>query len=514
MAIEEEYSEISPADLSRLNEGPRETDPFDGGVTMQLAGSDPVSKAAFYSLEDSDIRILQKAVDKKAIAYIDWAEKQEMITPEGAEYLRSYYTDSMQSYADFYDTMTQVLGRPSQCLRNDLAPEEQDDTNYSETYITPNNSMLLVYPPITDDPDLADNHMLFTLPGMKNVVRAVAKIAKGGKYDVAYKEDLKKLQKQYGQDCAAYREKKAAIIPPHLRLHDVLRCTISVPTYDSIEMVIRRFTEANGFEICETKDKFQDNRSARDVRFMSNRKNYRDKKICLKKDNMYFEIQFKVQLLEQADKLSHAHYEQLREKIDEYNRADKNDFVLCHKLERQKTWLEWDIQNINRRGIDEYNLFILEVALKKDTRLKKEKIRQLRQRFSMEKDKEKRQKLRGEIYKLGLTLNAAPVTKEAKEFIRNNFIVRPYKAIDQQREFSTASPALQSFAMLNYFLVSPRYRASIHGKLPDDYSEKYNQADEARKRNEQQRMEQEYLLYQQTRGNNGIRLSRKNYQHY
>ncbi len=41
------------------------------------------------------------------------------------------------------------------------------------------------------------------------------------------------------------------------------------------------------------------------------------------KDNMYFEIQFKVQLLEQADKLSHAHYEQLREKIDEYNRADK-----------------------------------------------------------------------------------------------------------------------------------------------------------------------------------------------
>ena len=212
--------------------------------------------------------------------------------------------------------------------------------------------------------------------------------------------------------------------------------------------------------------------------------------------------------------MSHAHYEQLREKIDEYNRADKNDFVLCHKLERQKTWLEWDIQNINRRGIDEYNLFILEVALKKDTRLKKEKIRQLRQRFSMEKDKEKRQKLRGEIYKLGLTLNAAPVTKEAKEFIRNNFIVRPYKAIDQQREFSTASPALQSFAMLNYFLVSPRYRASIHGKLPDDYSEKYNQADEARKRNEQQRMEQEYLLYQQTRSNNGIRLSRKNYQHY
>ena len=64
---------------------------------------------------------------------------------------------------------------------------------------------------------------------MKNVVRAVAKIAKGGKYDVAYKEDLKKLQKQYGLDCAAYREKKAAIIPPHLRLHDVLRCTISVP---------------------------------------------------------------------------------------------------------------------------------------------------------------------------------------------------------------------------------------------------------------------------------------------
>ena len=120
----------------------------------------PQVKLPLFLGRQSDIRILQKAVDKKAIAYIDWAEKQEMITPEGAEYLRSYYTDSMQSYADFYDTMTQVLGRPSKCLRNDLAPEEQDDINYSETYITPNNSMLLVYPPITDDPDLVDNHML------------------------------------------------------------------------------------------------------------------------------------------------------------------------------------------------------------------------------------------------------------------------------------------------------------------------------------------------------------------
>ena len=514
MAMEETYSEFSSPDVSRLNEGPRETDPFDGGVTMQLAGSDPVSKAAFYSLEDSDISILQKAVDKKAIAYIDWAEKQDMITSAGADYLRSYYMDSMQSYADFYDTMINVLGRPNQCLRNDLAPGERDETNYSETYITPNNSMLLVYPPVTDDPDLSDNRMLFTLPGMKNVVRAVAKISKGGKYDVAYEKDVLNLQKKYGANSAVYREKKAALIPSHLRLHDILRCTISVPTYDSIETVIKRFTEGNGFEICSSKDKFQNNGSAHDERFNENRKNYRDKKICLKKGKMYFEIQFKVQLLEKADKLSHIHYEELREKIDEYNRTDKSDVERRHRLERERTWLEWDIQNINRRGIDEYNLFILDVALKKDTRLKKEKIRRLRQQFALAQDEAEREKLQKEIYKQGQTLNAAPVTKEAQEFIRNNFIVRPYKAIDQQREFTAAPPELQSFAMLNYFLVSPRYRASIHGKLPDDYSEKYNQADEARKRNEQQRMEQEYLLYQQTRGNKGIRLSRKNYQHY
>jgi len=493
----EVYSEISSDDISRLSEGPRETDPFDGGVTLPLAGEDLASKAAFYSLEDNDIRALQKTVDRKALNYIDQAEKQGVITPEGAAYLRSYYEDSMQSYNRFYDTLIGVLKRPGMCRRNDLEPGEVDDKNYSETYITPNNSMLLVYPPITDDPDLSDNNVFVTLPGMKNISRAVAKIAAGGKYDVAYQKEIEELRLQYGENNPVFRKKCAALTPPYMRLQDVLRCTISVPTYDSIEKVISLFATRNEFEICAAKDKFQENLSAHDTRFWDNKKNYRDKKICLKKDNMYFEIQFKVQLLEKADKLSHAHYEKLREKIDEYNRADKNDLDLCRRLEHEKTWMEWGIQNINRKGIDEYNLFILDVALKKDTRLKKEKIRQLRQRFAECKDEAERQKLQKEIYMAGQSLNAAPVTPEAQTFIQNNFIVRPYKAIDRQHEFSAARPELQSFAMLNYFLVSPRYRATISGRMPDDYNEKYNQAVRERERIEAVQLEKECRLYRQ-----------------
>ncbi|MFR1031071.1 MAG: hypothetical protein ACLSE6_00420 [Alphaproteobacteria bacterium] len=45
--MEENYPEINNEEISRINEGPRETDPFDGGVTAPLAGDDADSKAAF-----------------------------------------------------------------------------------------------------------------------------------------------------------------------------------------------------------------------------------------------------------------------------------------------------------------------------------------------------------------------------------------------------------------------------------------------------------------------------------
>lgn len=505
------HPDISTEDITRLYEGPRETDPFDGGVTAPLAGNDLASKAAFYTLEDNDIRFLQKSVDKKAIDYINKSEASGMITPEGAEYLRMYYQDSMSSYAQFYYAMLKVLGAPQSCRRNDLEPGEVDTKNYSETYITPNNSMILSYPNQDNDPDLAESNMYFTLPGMKDVVRAVAKISRGGKYEMAYQKELANLGYKYKKGGAAYQRAAATLTPVHLRLKDVLRGTISVPTYDSIEKVIEMITKTSGFEVAETKDKFQANRSAKDRALYENKKNYRDKKICFKKDNIFFEIQFKVQLLEKADNLSHSLYEKLREKIDEQNRADKNDIELCNRLEREKIWMEWDIQNINRKGIDDYNLFVLDIALKKDTRLKKDQIRRLRKEYDVCTDKKERLKLRREIYRVNQSVNAAPVRDEAQTFIKNNLIVRPFKAIDQQREFVSARPELQSFAMLNYFLVSPRYHGTIPGKLSDGYRDKYYQAQTARIRNEQETLQKEYLIYQQSRGNRGIVVSQKNY---
>ena len=60
----------------------------------------------------------------------------------------------------------------------------------------------------------------------------------------------------------------------HERLKDVLRATISVPTYDSIEKIISKITRASGFKVAETKDKFRANRSASDNSFYENKKNY------------------------------------------------------------------------------------------------------------------------------------------------------------------------------------------------------------------------------------------------
>lgn len=179
--------------------------------------------------------------------------------------------------------MISVLGEPQTCRRNDLEPGEVDDKNYSLTYVTPNNSMLLTYPNISDDIDLAESKMYFTMPGMKNVARAVAKIQKGGKYDEAYREELAALARQHPRGGKTYQRSVAALTPVHERLKDVLRATISVPTYDSIEKIISKITRASGFKVAETKDKFRANRSASDNSFYENKKIIGTRKSVLKR---------------------------------------------------------------------------------------------------------------------------------------------------------------------------------------------------------------------------------------
>ena len=231
----------------------------------------------------------------------------------------------------------------------------------------------------------------------------------------------------------------------------------------------------------------------------------------LEKNGYVFEIQFKVQHLEKADKLSHKLYEQLRQKLDEYANTPKSNHTQREQLHKEIIWLERDIQAINRQGIDDYNAFILETALKKDTRIKKEQIRALRQQFSESKDGKERDHLQKEIYRQSQSLNASPVSAEAEEFIKNNFMVRPYKAINKQNEFANLSPELQSFAMQNYFLVSQRYRGSISGTLPPEYDEAYTQALAERDKREQEQMDKECLQYEKTRTSKKLILSRKNY---
>ena len=62
--------EVKQIELNKLTEGPRETDPYSCGVTQALAGDSIESKATFYTLEDDDIRLLQKEVDKKSQIYM------------------------------------------------------------------------------------------------------------------------------------------------------------------------------------------------------------------------------------------------------------------------------------------------------------------------------------------------------------------------------------------------------------------------------------------------------------
>lgn len=504
-------TEQKEIELNRLAEGPRETDPYSGGVTQSIAGDSKESKAAFYSLEDADIRVLQKDIDKKSQRYIILAAEQNLISQEDVDYLMPYFKDSMTLYGKFFDILVGALGRPQGCYRNDLEAGEEDNKNYSQTYITPSNSMLLTYSNLIEDPDLEENDVFLSLPGMKNIVRAVEKIKKGGKYDQAYQQDLEDLENLYPQKGEEYQKQKAKIQKPYQRLKDILRATISVPTYEMIDKVIDKIVSQGNFKVVETRDKFNANKSAQDDNFYNNKKNYRDKKICFEKNGYVFEIQFKVQHLEKADKLSHKLYEQLRQKLDEYANTSKNNHTRREQLHKEIIWLERDIQNINRQGIDDYNAFILETALKKDTRLKKEKLRSLRQKFSESQNDKEREVLQKEIYHLSQSLNANPVSQEAEEFIKNNFMVRPYKAIDKQNEFSGLSPKLQSFAMLNYFLVSQRYRGSISKTWTPDYEEAYTQAQAERDENEQKQMNKEYLQYKQSRKSKKPILSRKNY---
>lgn len=509
--METSIADISAEEIAKLYEGPRETDPFDGGVTAPIAGADKESKAAFYSLEDSDIRALNKAIDRESVEYIRQSLNDGLISKAGADRLLTYFSDSMAAGSKFYYALRDVLGPPQTCKRNDLEPGEVDDRNYSDTHVTPNNSMILGYSLATDDPDLSDHQMFLTLPGMKNVRRAVQKIQKGGKYETEYKNEVAELKQKYRKGSKAYNEALTKIPAPHERLMDVLRGTISVPTYDAIDNVINKIAASGKFEIILTKDKFCANRSAHEGELYKNKKNYRDKKVCFKYEDLAFELQFKVQILEQADNLSHPHYEQLRKKMFERNNTDPNDLMRLHQLEREITWLEWTIQKINRQGFKDYNAFVMEIALKKDTRLKKEKVNNLRQQLPLVDDKAKRLQLQKEIYQTGHSIKGRPVTPEAQDFIKRNFMVRPFKAINKQCEFENASPDVQKFALLNYFLVSPRYNGSIPGKLSDDYWPEYQKADQIRRRDDNAQLEKECLLYQQNRGKNRLVLSKKNY---
>lgn len=504
-------TDISTEEIVKIYEGPRETDPFDGGVTAPVTGHDRASKAAFYSLEDSDIRALHKAIDRESVEYINQCHASGLISEAGAEHLLTYFEDSMAVGGRFYYALLDVLGQPQTRKRNDLAPGEIDDRNYSDTYVTPNNSMVLGYSLAAGDPDLSDNQMYLTWPGMKNVRRAVQKIQKGGKYERQYQKEAAALVAKYPKGTEGYQKELAKLTPPHLRLMDVLRGTISVPTYEEIDKIINKIIASGKFEIAVTKDKFCANRSAVEKDLYDNKKNYRDKKVCFKYDELYFELQFKVQMLEKADLISHPYYEQLRQKLFERNNSDPQDIMKQRQLERQIIWLERTIQQINRQGFNDYNTFIMSVALKKDTRLKKEKLNKLRQQLSRTENKAERLKLQKEIYQTGQSINAQPVMPEAQEFIKRNFMVRPFKAIDKQGEFENAPKEVQNFALLNYFLVSPRYNGAISGRLSADYRLKYEQADQARRQAEKETFQQECRLYRQNRGKNGIVMSRKNY---
>lgn len=410
-----------------------------------------------YGMSKSQIDFEQQMRDKDALEQIKQAYCDGVIDKSSTDMLTKYYKNSMKAYDKMFKALHSVFGDPID-IKGVNTETGELTTAYME-HVTPNTKMIFEY---VD----GKNPVYLTLPGMKDVERAIAKVKKGS---------------QYYKDAQAGKYEKTCD-----GLKDILRCTVSVKYYSSIKKIMYSFKNSSKIILDDKdiKDKFFDNSLLDSDKLQQqnlekdkcynkfSEKNYRDTKIYISlEDDLKVECQLKIQPLEAADQYTHGLYEVVRvlkDKLDTITDSKEHE-----QARLQINDIQFSIQYINSYGVEKYNQNVPE---NRKIRVNNSLDNGIENYNLIVLDKVKR--MEDINRRNGYHPNKDGRYDDCAQFIEDNFLVRPFQVLNRSNPLPTASDTLKEVFGRYYFDIEKKYRSVINGNECNIYNEKYLEAEE------------------------------------
>lgn len=496
-------------------------------------------------LSVEEINQLQTRINYFNLKYIKYAEYKNIIDKESADYLRSIYSNPEKIIKNLENSICNTIMKEYrsykvkklQELNEDISPDEinaidletgkieenpkvseyMDMPKYKEyqaKHITPFTSMRLTFY------DFRDNPIYVIMPGIKDVRRAIDKIRlpvydqagnivkRGGKYYEQYKKEQQKVKqkqedkisqkyikgsKNYEKELqsAEYIEELSKISKPYQRLKDIVRFTVCRKYYQDTEETLQLFKNNEQYLVQkeEIKDTFHGNEN---VFSKYETKNYREKRIYLNIDGVKIEVQIKISTLYDGDFDTHNIY------AGEENKESRDDnILLISRQNTQNKGLRFWEENINRYPAsgdkDLIRLKILEKQLAAQRRNKQSirhnNLQVIDKAFRIEDAKRANAKDYDAQSHNPQTGQDYPIYKAAARFINDNFMYRPFKSYDREKNFNASDAELKSMGLVIHEdqledmaerygeYILPRYNGIIEGNEAEYFSRPENQAE-------------------------------------
>lgn len=419
-------------------------------------------------LSAEKVDAIQKEKDKENCREILKAFMNHTINQEETLFLLDYYRDGMAAYREVYRGLYEIFGRPEHiaCMNPDtgelethieknkridpvsgkvITLRENVVTDYTLQEVTPFTCMRLEYR------DAENNPVHVVLPIMKKPARAIEKILD---YRNDYMKDITEANSAYAQhgDIMRFQDELRAIKKPHERVNDVLRLTVTRKYYSGVAKMVRTFTNAAKLNVNknETRSLFYENNMDNSEQLQKNKKSYFDVKMFFHlfgahKRKFTAEAQIKIDIFYMADLLTHPLYEEERrisENLEAHRKKMKAEEI--KRDEYRIRVLKMAIQKINKEAIHEYNMQVLD------------KVRWLEDGYRA----------------LRIPPDYSDGTyEECRKLISTDYMVRPFKAFDEIKEFNPKDADNIRIAGNKKDYLKPLYEISRRYKEP--ISEKY-----------------------------------------
>lgn len=344
--------------------------------------------------------------------------------------LESYYHDGMEVYRQMYLVFDSIFCEEENIQVVDPKTNTVIKDHATLKDITPNSCVKVFY---RDD---NGNKLILTYPGLKNVTRAIQKLANDGKYHIEYKRKLIGLNKKYKDNPEQLAEEQNKLLKPTDMMGDILRVSLSMKRYSDLEKWTEYVQSVDKFKVNpkRIKDKFCNNDVRRHQEFSE--KNFRNRVIYLELPNgTKIEVQCKLTSLELVDNLTHPFYETLR--LEKERCQQLEDALSQEELKKSRQYssskkkvslLEYTILALNRWAIEKHNQHdVLDKVMRIEERKRVKGISVDESTLSPEEKK---------WYKQGMD-------PECVHFLKNNFLVRPKQALVIENPLPDISPKIK-----------------------------------------------------------------------